>query len=245
MTITYIGHSGFLIEWETCYWLFDYYTGDIPDMDLEKKIFVFASHKHKDHFNPEIFKLKDKYHDIEYVLSSDIKPTKENFQKWGVANEISNKILLVKPSYEYEMYDINKKLISLKTLKSTDCGVAFLLRYQGKTIYHAGDLNLWVWKEESKQYNNNMTAMFEKEMDILKDLQIDIAFVPLDSRQEEFYYMGLERLLTTAKVKNVFPMHFWKKPDIIQKFKKDWIMSVNNTEIMDIYQEGQLWEIDI
>ncbi|MBP1754948.1 MAG: fold metallo-hydrolase [Firmicutes bacterium] len=33
MIITYIGHSGFLIEWDNCYWLFDYFKGEIPALD--------------------------------------------------------------------------------------------------------------------------------------------------------------------------------------------------------------------
>lgn len=245
MEVTYIGHSGFLIEWETCYWLFDYYKGDIPEMDLGKKIFVFASHKHEDHFNPEIFKLYGLYKDIEYVMSSDIKLSIDKSQRLGITNELSDKIISVKPSNEYELQDKNKEKIIIKTLKSTDCGVAFLVHYQGKTIYHAGDLNLWVWKGESKQYNNNMTALFNKEMNVLKDIVIDIAFIPLDPRLEECYYLGLESLLNTAKVRYVFPMHFWEKPEIIQKYKMERSRYVDNTKILDICQNGQKWNIEI
>ena len=234
MVVTYIGHSGFLIEWETCYWLFDYIKGNIPKLDSKKKIFVFASHKHSDHFNPEIFKLFYNSLNIQYVLSSDIKLTNED-----------NKIVTVKASQEYLFQDSNNNQIILKTLKSTDCGVAFLLYYQGKTIYHAGDLNLWVWKEETKQYNNNMTAMFHKEMNVLKDIEIDIAFAPLDPRQEEWYYMGLDQLLNTAKVKYVFPMHFWETPSIIQKYKQERVANAIKTEIIDVSKSGQTWEVEI
>jgi L-ascorbate metabolism protein UlaG (beta-lactamase superfamily) len=245
MEITYIGHSGFLIEWDTCYWLFDYYKGDIPEMDSKKKIFVFVSHKHGDHFNPEIFKLNNKYQDVVYVLSSDIKLKKENNAMIGITDEILVKIVSVKPSNEYELQDGNNNIIILKTLKSTDCGVAFLLEYQGKTIYHAGDLNQWVWKEETKQSNNNMTAMFNKEMDILKDSSIDIAFAPLDPRQEEWYHLGLDKLLSTAKVRYVFPMHFWEKPEIIEQYKRERSTYCNNVIIMEIHQNGQNWNIEI
>ncbi|MFZ5944818.1 MAG: MBL fold metallo-hydrolase [Bacillota bacterium] len=245
MDITYIGHSGFLIGWDTCYWLFDYYKGDIPEMDTRKKIFIFASHEHQDHFNPVIYELYNKYPDIEYVLSSDIRVTKEYCRRTAIREEILNKIISVKPAEEYEMQDNNKNKIILKTLNSTDCGVAFLLQYQGKTIYHAGDLNLWVWKGETKEYNNNMTAMFNKEIDALKDLPIDIAFVPLDPRQEEWYYLGMDKLLKTAQVRYVFPMHFWGNPDIIQQFKQEKMMNINHGQIMDIYQDGQKWHIEI
>jgi L-ascorbate metabolism protein UlaG (beta-lactamase superfamily) len=243
MEITYIGHSGFLIEWDSCYLLFDYYKGVIPDMNPGKKLFVFASHKHADHYNPEIFGLADRYPEIEFVLSSDIRPSAVHLKKAGDDNRITDRILSVKPSAEYVLYDNNEK-IELLTLKSTDCGVAFLLKYKGKTIYHAGDLNQWVWKEETKQYNNNMTAKFNKEMEVLKNIPIDVAFVPLDPRLEDWYYMGLQKLLETTVVRYVFPMHFWDKPSIIQQFKSEYALETKATQIMEISHDGQKWKIE-
>jgi uncharacterized protein YdhG (YjbR/CyaY superfamily)/L-ascorbate metabolism protein UlaG (beta-lactamase superfamily) len=245
MEITYIGHSGFLMEWEDCYWLFDYYKGNIPEMKPDKKIFVFVSHKHSDHYNPEIFGLYNRYRDLEYVLSSDINPSKLNFTRLGVTKEIAERILSVKPSGRYELFDRNKEKIALTTLKSTDCGVAFLLQYQGKTVYHAGDLNLWIWSGESKQYNNNMMAKYHEIISSLKDLPVDVAFVPLDPRLEENYYMGLESLINTAKVRYAFPMHFFDKPSVIRQFKNERAANIHDTRIMDIFEEGQKWELDM
>lgn len=244
MKITYISHSGFLIEWDGCYLLFDYYKGVIPDMDPAKKLLVFASHKHSDHYNPEIFKLAARFPDIEYILSSDINPTAEQLKKAGNVNRITDQIRSVKPSAEYVLYDSNHEKMELLTLKSTDCGVAFLLQYHDKSIYHAGDLNLWVWKEESKQYNNDMTARFNREMGVLKDIPIDVAFVPMDPRQEDWYYLGLDKLLRTTTVGYVFPMHFWDQPHIIQKFMQEHSEVSNNTRIMEINGDGQEWTIE-
>lgn len=245
MKITYIHHSAFLIEWSTSYWLFDYYKGALPEMDFKKKLFIFASHEHEDHFNPEIFKLNEKCHDVAYILSSDINVTREICRKAGVTDEILGKIVSVKPSSEYELNDGQGSRILLETLASTDCGVAFLLEYKGKTIYHAGDLNLWVWKEESKAFNENMTAMFNKEMDIIKDIAIDVAFAPLDPRQEEWYYLGMDKLLSATRVRYVFPMHFWGTPEIIQHFKKERSMHLHNATVMDVEYDGQSWSIEI
>lgn len=243
--ITYIHHSGFLIEWDASYWLFDYYKGELPEMDPKKKLFVFASHNHADHFNPEIFKLNEKYHDVEYILSSDIKMTKAFCRKTGLTEGVSDKIISVKPSNEYEMKDGEGNRILLKTLKSTDCGVAFLLEYQEKTIYHAGDLNLWVWKEETQEFNKDMTAMFDEEMKALEDIAIDVAFAPLDPRQEEWYYLGMDKLLNTTRSRYVFPMHFWENPEIIQQFKRERSMHLNNAIVIDICKNGQSWKMEI
>jgi L-ascorbate metabolism protein UlaG (beta-lactamase superfamily) len=234
MKVTYIGHSGFLIEWATCYWLFDYYVGDIPPMEEAKKIFVFASHKHGDHFNPKVFDLQKKYPDVEYVLSSDIEPSKVK----------SERVTFVDAEKQYELSDKHGEPLRLFTLRSTDLGVAFLIEYLGKTIYHAGDLNLWVWKEETKRYNNEMTAAFDQQMSHLKDLTIDLAFAPLDRRQEEYYYLGLESLLTTAQIKYVFPMHFGTDYSVIEEYKKGH-KNPNQAQIVDISQPGQVWEIDL
>ncbi|NCB42324.1 MAG: MBL fold metallo-hydrolase [Clostridia bacterium] len=245
MDITYIHHSGFLIEWDTSYWLFDYYKGDLPEMDSKKKLIIFASHKHTDHFNPEIFKLNEQFYDVEYVLSSDIKLRKEFFHKTDAADKQLDKIVFVKPSNQYDIEDGQGSTILLKTLQSTDCGVAFLLQYKGKIIYHAGDLNLWTWKEESPKYNENMTARFNKEMIMLKDIAIDVAFAPLDPRQEEWYYLGMDRLLNTAKVRYIFPMHFWDNPAIIQQFKRERAMNLNCAIVMDVSRDGQKWNVEV
>lgn len=242
MEVTYIGHSGFLIELGNSYFLFDYYQGEIPEMNSDKKIFVFASHKHEDHFNPKIFELNHKYPNIQYLLSSDIKHPEEKALRLGVTEEIAGKIVSVKPSSEYVLFDQEEERVVLKTLKSTDCGVAFLLNYLGKTVYHAGDLNQWVWKGETKQYNNNMTAMFQKQMEYLSDVIIDVAFAPLDPRLEDWYYKGLENLLNTAKIKFVFPMHFWGQLSIIRRFKEEREIS-KDTIIMEICSEGQKWKL--
>lgn len=237
MKVRYIGHSGFLVEWEACYWLFDYYTGDLPQMDAGKKVFVFVSHRHGDHLNRKVFDLRHQYPNIEYVLSSDIELPIENW--------IFELVTLVDPEDSYELDDGRGQTIHLRTLKSTDEGVAFLLNYVGKTVYHAGDLNLWAWKEETGQYNEDMTAAFNEQMNHLRGVAIDVAFVPLDPRQEEDYYLGLEALLNTAKVKRVFPMHFGTEFSVIDRYKRERAASLRGTAIMDIRQAGQEWQIDV
>lgn len=243
--ITYINHSGFLMEWDMCYFMFDYYNGQIPDLDQDKMLVVFVSHGHGDHFNPEIFDLHRKHPKTAYIISSDIKLDERGRQRYGITEEIYSLISSVKPYQEYELFDELKNKILIRTLKSTDMGVAFIINYCDKTIYHAGDLNLWMWMGEPKEFNNNMKANFEKEMLELKDSNIDIAFAPLDPRQEDWYYLGLDRLLACANVRYVFPMHFWEKPEIIQRYKDDPNTTKKSTIIMDIYKQGQSMSLDI
>ena len=107
---------------------------------------------------------------------------------------------------------------TLQTLLSTDEGVAFLLHCPEGTIYHAGDLNDWVWEGEPEQCNKQMTGSYRHEINLLKDTPIDVSFIPLDPRQEKDYANGMLYFLKKVKVSKVYPMHYWEQPDIIDKF---------------------------
>lgn len=236
MKVTYIFHSGFLIETEERYLLFDYYKGTIPTLDTEKPLYVFASHKHGDHFNTKIFELAQRNPKVTFILSYDIKMKSWNKARWNITEGIAERIISVKANETYNVADME-----LTTLKSTDEGVAFLLTTEEKTIYHAGDLNWWYWEGESKQSNNNMTANFKREIDKLTDVSIDIAFIPLDPRQEAQYYLGLDYIIKKAKIQAVFPMHMWEDYSVISKFKEEGYLSESHTIIMEIKESGQDW----
>ena len=42
--------------------------------------------------------------------------------------------------------DVEIGNLKIRTLKSTDLGVAFMVETEGRRIYHAGDLNRWQWE---------------------------------------------------------------------------------------------------
>jgi hypothetical protein len=54
--------------------------------------------------------------------------------------------------------------VTVKAFKSTDEGVAFLIEAEGKVLYHAGDLNNWVWEGEPEEYNFRMSEAFHSEL---------------------------------------------------------------------------------
>jgi L-ascorbate metabolism protein UlaG (beta-lactamase superfamily) len=218
MKVTYISHSGFLLEMERVYFLFDYYKGGIPEMNPQKTLVVFVSHKHPDHYNPEIFELVKKYPNIHYVLSKDV-PVKWLFDKYeeeGISLE--QYITSVKKNTVQEFALPGDEKLTIETFKSTDAGVAYFLTYGNRTIYHAGDLNIWSWKEKSEQYNDNIKKAYIRQMEKLRGRKIDVAFVPFDPRQRELASQGLETLLEYTQPDKIFPMHFWGKYSIIRKF---------------------------
>lgn len=258
MKITFIGHSGFLVELEEKYLLFDYYKGKIPALSAEKPLYVFASHGHSDHFNPEIFQLADAYPKSVFILSYDIKVKTYQREKWRLRPETGEKIRKAAAGRRYLLTKEGKlrerEAVSqpgsrkatdteILTLKSTDAGVAFLIYTEGRTIYHAGDLNWWHWEGEHPQYNNNMAANFKREMGKLAGVVIDAAFLPLDPRLEKDYARGFVYTLETARVKNAFPMHMWEKYSVVQELKKESRVQESGTNVIEIVTAGQEWMI--
>lgn len=242
MKVTYLNHSGFLLETKTAYFLFDYYNGRIPDLNRDKPIVVFVSHGHGDHYNREIYKLLQKYPDIQYVLAKDI-PTKRLIAEQAVRGvELGSHILSVRKNTTQEILLWNGRPLIITTLKSTDAGVAFLLEYDNHTYYHAGDLNLWYWKGESSQYNENMTRKFMTEMEKLKGRRIDAAFVPLDPRLEEHMADGFRIFMEYTESSWVFPMHMWGSYDRITEWLKQY--PEYKERVVPIRYEGQIFQKD-
>ena len=130
-----------------------------------------------------------------------------------------------------EMYELPGKT-KLRTLLSTDAGVAFLVTCPQGTIYHAGDLNDWVWEGEPEQENRQMTGSYRHEIQKLQHCTIDVAFVPLDPRQGKYYAEGMLYFLKTVEVRAVYPMHYWKMPEIIDTFLAEY-PQYRNTIIMN------------
>ena len=232
MQITYIGHSGFMAECDDCTFIFDYYEGLIPAVNKGKPLFVFVSHSHPDHFNPEIFSIQGPK-EIHYILAHEIRSHMKPFLSLENLHFMRGEEQLMLKAATSEA------AFSVQTLRSTDCGVAFLICYRGKYIYHAGDLHWWVWRGESRQYNNNMTANFKKYTEPLKGLNLFAAFVPLDPRQEDWYDKGMLHILETACVNYAFPMHFWKDYSVINRFLSSPQGEKYKKHIIQIEREGQ------
>lgn len=131
MHIQYLAHSGFFIECADCIYIFDYYQGALPQLSADKPVAVFASHSHRDHYNPEIFTLlkNNGAKNITAVLAKDIK-----------SHHYPPNIPVIK-AYAHQSYRVGSAQID--TLLSTDSGVAFVLHTNEGTVYHAGDLNDW------------------------------------------------------------------------------------------------------
>ncbi len=238
MKVTYIYHSCFTVEEQDVVLIFDYFKGDLPQFDNEKKIYVFSSHKHADHFNRMIFELAKDYKNISFLLSNDIKMNEKYMERIQIPQEARDKIQYM---HKNETHQISKDL-KVETLTSTDEGVAFVVTLFDKIIYFAGDLNWWTWKGETEEEYQDMTNRFLTEIKKLKGRHLDLAFLPLDGRQEERFYLGFDHVMREAKVCNAFPMHYWEKPEAIKKLKEMDVSKDYRDRILDVVEPGQVFE---
>ena len=203
MEITYLGHSGFLVETSAAYFLFDCIRGDLPDFNDTKKLYVFVSHAHHDHWDRGIF-TDERLKNAEcFVLGFDIR---------GPFGDMACKdprLAAVPVVWALPQQTIRTEDFSCLPLLSTDEGVAFLIRTGAETIYHAGDLNWWHWNGDPDERNLERARNFKREIDRMKGIPIDVAFVPLDPRQEDAYRFCMDYCMETLDAAHVFPMHFW------------------------------------
>lgn len=248
MKITYIHHSSFLIELETMTLLFDYTEGVLPEIRRDKPLLVFASHRHGDHYSEKVLDLIREYKGIRYIFSDDI-------WRSGLPAEILGDITSMKPGQEQKFWFENEGVlenplkdkeadIQVVTYRSTDEGVAFLIKAEGKTLYHAGDLNNWYWEGEPADWNANMAKDYSAEIDKMKGMEIDVAFLPLDPRQEEAFCLGLDEFMRKVCVSHVFPMHLWGDFSVIAKLKEMEISAPYRERIEDIQKDGDCYLVD-
>ena len=179
MTLTYIFHSGFVLETEQSILVFDYWMDPSGVMDgvlrSEKPMYVFSSHFHEDHFTKEIFEWKKLREGITYILSKDIykhrRASKEDADVW-----------LAKGG------TWSDDTISVWALGSTDSGVSWIVETEDKAaikreqsqacldsaereqarpkvkrIFHAGDLNNWYAKFLTDDNPDQQRYSFEME----------------------------------------------------------------------------------
>ena len=232
MKITYIHHSCFLIELEQLYLLFDYVKGTLPVLSPDKDLLVLVSHRHGDHFSPDIFDLAEQHPKIRYILSDDIWQNRVPEQHFCRTEYMDSGKVLSLP---------DGGGVQITAFKSTDQGIAFLVENDGKVLYHAGDLNDWKWTGESKAWNNEMDASYRRELEKIHNLGLvpDVAMLPLDGRQEEWFYLGIHEFMEIVGAKAVLPMHFWEDYDIIRRLKELDCTTHYRDKITEIRQEGQ------
>jgi len=209
MRIKYLGHSGFLVETEKHLLMFDYCMGEIPALPQEKTLLIFVSHHHPDHISGDIFQWKTAHPRVQYILSDDIHQTLPNH--YGIDDAV-----FAAPENVYSLENC-----TVRTLRSTDCGTAFLVQCDGKTVFHAGDLCLWLWPGMDKSQSFGMMQRFIQYTSVLREYRIDLAFLTLDNRQEPGAFCNIDYYMRHFAIEHCVPMHYFGTTEIADRLVQD------------------------
>ena len=214
MTVTYYLHSGFSCAVDRILLIFDYWLGEHrelaedrriqpADFDRYDEIYVFISHSHPDHFDPEVYEWH-KDHPVVYIVGYDM-PVGTRGRRMNPGDTLSL-----------------SRRVTAKAFDSTDLGVSFLVTVDGIRVFHAGDLNFWHWREES-----TVAEIEEAEAEfhrccapLTREKPIDVCFFPVDPRQGRLYDAGANYFIMTVKPRLLIPMHFWGRSEMIADFAR-------------------------
>lgn len=242
MRITYLDNSGFAVEMKKSLLLFDYYnhyadggrqgfSGGVAEEAAFRKaerVYIFVSHRHYDHFNRIIFTFAHWNPDTTYILDAGIFRVPAGL----------NAHRLIKG----EVFDDG--YLRVRAHPSTDIGVSFQMEAEGKTLFHAGDLNCWHWagdvpKEEEAGYR----ALFTKALAAIQPYmqQPDVAFFPVDARLKGPYDDGALGFIEAFRPRLFIPMHFQQNFAAAEKFaakaadrQKVWVPA-RRGDSMDVF----------
>ena len=177
----------------------------------DRNVYVIVSHHHKDHFNRGIFGWSRRFTSIRYILSKDTALTsryifKERTSYTGKYRLSANQITVLRPGEIYE-----DQAVKIHAFGSTDIGNSYVVETEGLKVFHAGDLNAWIWKDESdeSEVNKALSEFKSKLSEIAKHFpEVDYAMFPVDGRLGRDWWEGASIFVRMIGVKNFIPMHF-------------------------------------
>lgn len=230
LEITYYYHSGFSCAIGDVLCIFDYWTGEHGELPEQKRItpeklaayreiYVFVSHSHQDHVEPEVFTWH-RQAPVAYVVSYEM-PIGTRGRRMSPGDRLT-----LSEHVEVTAYD------------STDLGVSFLLNIDGIRVFHAGDLNFWHWREEStNQEIAEAEQSFHEAVKPLEGQTIDVAFFPVDPRQGRLFDAGANYFIMAVKPRLLIPMHFFGRVEVAAEFARR--ARCRQTEVLAMTRPGE------
>lgn len=234
----YLGQSGFLLEFRDLTMLFDCALDELPSIRRDKPLIVFISHVHTDHFNKNVFNLISANPETVFFLGYDYRYPHINELISNLPQNVKDSLTIVEGGQIIKYHTMDLKV---EILNSTDIGVAFLIEYNGKTLFHAGDLflmqtktekeymewyneavrknpsaHIWTYEEWKKESFSQFVSFTEP----LKGRTIDYGMIPLDPRFDNVAVETIRRYFEIADFISWSPMHLWGDYDFVDRFLK-------------------------
>ncbi|SDM09230.1 MBL fold metallo-hydrolase [Halarsenatibacter silvermanii] len=243
LTIWHIYHSGSAVlnhETKNLH-IFDYYRqagSKFPEIwrknyDINSA-YIYVSHSHGDHYDPEIFSWGEKFAGPRYILSSDLRSRTEKYEK---------------RNFEFNYISPGQKVKSGETMveayESTDEGISLLTGPASSrpSIFFAGDLNWWDWQSFSEKERRTEEKEYKQVIDKLAGREIDLAFVPVDPRLEESFDLAGRYFIEKVSPKNFVPIHFGDDYETPERFRQKY--DGDKTNILTVEEPGQRQELKL
>lgn len=212
LTITYFYHSGCSVLSHETLLVFDYWRGQnnqlefygitVEELKAYKQVIVFVSHDHPDHLDEIIYQWDKPGVNITYVIAWDM-PSRLRGKRMNVGDRIQ----------------IGDAVIT--AFDSTDKGVSFYVEINGCKIFHAGDLNLWHWREENSLHDiTQAEKSFYLKMKDVEKLNIDLAMFPVDPRMGGFFDAGANYFIMSVKPRLFIPIHWFDRKEAAKEFAR-------------------------
>ncbi len=207
--ITYVYHSCFVQEYKGKTLLFDPPgSGFLPNglWDLveevvrDRDLYVFISHGHGDHYNPKVFEVEAK--EVHYIVPDDI--------------HYHEKAVVLSDGDIRKVGDLH-----VRTFKSNDQGLAYLIKADGCITYFGGDLAKWDWPEWSEKEREEHVGVFHDTLEQLRGLDVDVAYSNMDKRLES--WAGPQEFIREIKPKYFVPIHTFGN--------EEWIDDLINSDL--------------
>lgn len=234
-TLTYIWHDCFIYEDGDKLLIFDFWKDPesadktfpdfIKNANKNMDVTVFVSHYHKDHYTKRIFEWEKLFNKITFIISPDVAKHARHILDAGSMyvgyKPSSGNVKILRPG---ETFDDGT--ICVSAFSSTDIGNSYAVEINGRVVFHAGDLNAWIWKEESTlEEVEEEISKFDVILNTISNKfpKIDIAMFPVDSRIGRDYFTGAAMFVRKIDVGHFIPMHFsfGETEEEKRKFKRD------------------------
>lgn len=232
--ITYHYNSGFSVSVGSTLLVFDYWEGEGRALSevgrlnqnilsAYESIYVFVTHGHEDHFDEVIYSWRENL-PVQYIVSSDL--------------PIGKRGRRIAPMERIEL----SRDLTVEAFPSTDLGVSLLVTIYGLRIFHAGDLNMWHWRQESTLREIEAAEnAFYAACEPIKKQKIDVCMFPVDPRQGVMYDAGANYFILTMKPRVFIPMHWQDRSEVAIDFAR---RARNNlTEVVAMTHPGEVVQL--
>lgn len=213
------GLCSFILETPSVTIILDWYGGILPKLREDKPVVGLYSHIHFDHFSLSPLEMLAHLPNLMAIfLGVDYRPdSQEETRK--VINEIKSrnlkKIIPVDASKNYAtLGDIN---LTVSFMESNDWGVAYLIKVDGKTFFHSGDLVILGYGPTN----------FHKFVKMLNGKKIDYAMLSMGAGASlDLGLSTLQEYHQTCDIRYFTPMHLWSD------YKSAWEILKNETNLL-------------